>query len=87
MPITILCPHDKAELVLVPDEKTPDGLLKCPKCGCIFRVCLAVFDRKCFSKIHPKTEWKSDKKQVVTIEDTLKAIEKKKRGRPKKVEV
>lgn len=87
MPITIHCPHDKTELILVPDKKTPDGLLKCPTCGCIFRTCLAVFDHKCFSKIHPTTEWKSDKKQVTTIEDTLKQIEKKKRGRPKKVEV
>lgn len=52
MSITVHCPHDKVELVLVPDEKSPDGLLKCPKCGCTFRVCLAIFDKDCYAKMH-----------------------------------
>jgi len=85
MPITLKCPHDNAELEFVPDERT-GGFLKCPKCGCIFRVCLATFNRECFAKIHPKTEWKSDKKKTeMDIQMDYPAIpEKRKRGRPPK---
>lgn len=46
-PIVIHCPHDKAELELVSDVRTPEGLLRCPKCHCKFRVCLATFDKDC----------------------------------------
>lgn len=54
MPITIKCPHCKtAELEKVPD-KSPDGHLKCPKCGCTFRVCLAIFDKECYGRMYPK---------------------------------
>lgn len=90
MSITIHCPHDKTELILIPDEKTPDGLLKCQKCNCTFRVCLAIFDHKCFSKIYPTTKWKEGSGKPIkgdagfTAEDVKQAF--KKRGRPKKVE-
>jgi hypothetical protein len=70
MPITVHCPHDKAELELVPDKKSPDGLLECPKCHCTFRVCLAIFNRQCFAKIHPTTDWKPDEKITMTIRKT-----------------
>jgi phosphorylcholine metabolism protein LicD len=83
MPITIHCPHCNTELQLKEENKGPEGLLECPKCKCTFRVCLATFNRECFAKIHPKTEWKSDKKIQMEIGETL---EKRKRGRPKKNE-
>ena len=43
----IQCPHDGVELETVPDKRTPQGLLRCPKCHCIFRVVLAVYDADC----------------------------------------
>jgi hypothetical protein len=92
MPVTIHCPHDQAELKLKDDNKGPEGLLECPKCGCTFRMCLATFNRECFAKVHPKTEWKSDKKEKpdkgMDIQDDFPAIpEKRKRGRPRKIQV
>lgn len=92
MPVTIHCPHCKTELELKKENKGPEGLLECPKCECTFRMCLATFNRECFAKVHPKTEWKSDKKEKpdkgMDIQDDFPAIpEKRKRGRPKKVEV
>lgn len=80
MPVTIHCPHDQTELKLKDDNKGPEGLLECPKCGCTFRVCLATFNRECFAKVHPKTEWKSDKKVQMDVPEVLQ----KKRGRPPK---
>lgn len=90
MPITIHCSHCETELQLKKENKGPEGLLECPKCGCTFRVCLATFDRECFAKIHPRTEWKSDKKENpdkgMDIQMDYPTIpEKRKRGRPKKV--
>lgn len=74
MSIRIHCPHDNAELTLLKDEKTPEGLLQCPKCKCMFRVCLASFDMKCYSKQYPRLMDAEPKKET------------KKRGRHKKVE-
>jgi len=75
MPITIHCPHCKnVELKLQEDKRTPEGLLECPKCHCTFRVCLGIFDGKCYVRMNPD-------------HGKLREIEKqKKRGRPKKVE-
>jgi transcription elongation factor Elf1 len=71
MPVTIKCPHCiNTELVLKKDNKGPQGLLECPKCGCTFRVCLAMFNMKCYIKQYPKM---------------MGAELKTKRGRPKKV--
>jgi len=84
MPVTIHCPHCNAELQLKEENKGPEGLLECPKCKCTFRVCLATFNRECFAKIYPKTEWKADKDIQMEIGETL---EKRKRGRPKKDKV
>lgn len=71
MPITIHCPHDKTELVLVPDKKTPEGLLECQKCHCMFRVSLAIFDHKCYGRMYPQEKGYSTSQTP------------KKRGRPK----
>jgi hypothetical protein len=74
MPVTIHCPHDNAELSLEKDERTPEGLLTCPKCKCTFRVCLARFDMKCYAKQYPRLMGAEPKKEP------------KKRGRHKKVD-
>jgi len=95
MPITIHCPHCKTELQLKEENKGPEGLLECPKCECTFRMCLATFNRECFAKIHPTTEWKPDKKKVEKAGwksdkdiqmEIPEVLEKRKRGRPKKNE-
>ena len=54
MPIKLHCPHENAELDLVKDERTPEGLLKCPKCKCMFRVMLVTNDAKCYDKRFPQ---------------------------------
>lgn len=75
MPITIHCSHCNAELQLKKENKGPEGLLECPKCGCTFRVCLATFNRECFAKIHPKTEWKkTEKKEEMDIQMDFPSI-------------
>lgn len=72
MPITIHCPHDKTELELVRDDRTPEGLLRCPKCKCSFRVSLAIFNGDCYKRIYPQVKRDSEEVKVP-----------KKRGRPR----
>ena len=52
--IKIHCDHDNAELELVKDNRTPEGLLRCPKCKCMFRVMLVSNDAKCYNKRFPQ---------------------------------
>jgi len=66
------CPHG-CGVLLKKDEKT--GSLKCPRCGCIFRVVLVHWMPKCYAKHYP------EKGQYIKKKDT-----KKKRGRGKKDE-
>jgi hypothetical protein len=54
--IDLRCQHCKTELILEKDERTPSGLLRCPKCKCTFRVTLAFFDKKCYGKMYPSGE-------------------------------
>jgi uncharacterized Zn finger protein (UPF0148 family) len=60
------CPHDNTELEL---DKT--GALVCPRCHCVFRVCLVRYEPKCYAKQYPHSSVKQEQK------------ERKKRGRPK----
>ena len=74
MTIKLHCDHCNAELELIVDKRTPEGLLRCPKCKCIFRVILVTSDAKCYNKRFPQKE----------ITKIMKIT---KRGRkPKKVE-
>ena len=68
MPITVKCPHDNAELDYIPDKKT-GFYLKCPKCGCTFRFCLAVHDGACYRKRFGEPKTKA-KKSVFPVEDS-----------------
>lgn len=70
MPIIIHCPHDKTELKLKDENKGPEGLLECPKCGCTFRVCLAIFNKDCYGRMYPK----------ITGNETVAAHRKRTRG-------
>jgi hypothetical protein len=54
MPIKLHCDHDNAELVLIKDPRTPEGLLECPKCHCRFRAILVTSDAKCYNKRFPQ---------------------------------
>lgn len=52
--IKVHCDHDNSELELVKDTRTPEGLLRCPKCKCMFRVMLVSNDAKCYEKRFPQ---------------------------------
>jgi uncharacterized C2H2 Zn-finger protein len=65
--ISVKCPHDNAELKLVEDKKIGD-YLECPKCKCIFRVCLAVYNKDCYTRmqgIPKKRKRKKDEGEMI----------------------
>jgi len=70
--MSINCPHCKPKRVELKREN--NGALKCPECGCVFRLAVCHWLPECFAKHHP---------DYGKRKETLKEMRKKKRKKRK----